>query len=278
LHYAAVPPGDYRFEVEALDPNRRNVSDVVSLAFTIRPPLWRTRWFYLIMAVLATLLSMLVWRWRKRLLLREQAALRELIAQRTSELEAEKSDLVAAREALLHQASHDALTGLWNRPAILEILEREMNRAHREGAQLAVVLADLDHFKQINDTYGHLAGDAILRAAARRMVENIRPYDFIGRYGGEEFLIILPGLSAEEPFSRLTQLHQAMSEKLFLYEGKSFTITSSFGVTSIDAAMMTIEDMVRCADEALYRAKDSGRDCIVFYSRTGQPNPLIETL
>lgn len=276
LHYAAVPPGDYRFEVEALDPNRRNASESASLAFTIRPPWWRTRYFYLLMAMLATLLSMLVWRWRERLLLREQKALQELIAQRTSELQAEKLELVAAREALEHQATHDALTGLWNRPAILEILNREMTRARRERTGLTVVLADLDHFKQINDTYGHLAGDAILHDAAQRMVENIRPYDFIGRYGGEEFIIILPGL-AEEPFSRLTQLHQAISEQPFLYEGKPFRITSSFGAATIDSSMLTVEDMVRCADEALYQAKNSGRDCIIFYARPTEPGPLIET-
>lgn len=276
LHYAAVPPGDYRFDVQALDPNRRNASEVASLAFTIRPPWWRTRYFYLFMAVLATLLSMLVWRWRERRLLHEQKALQELIAQRTSELQSEKTELVAAREALQHQATHDALTGIWNRPAILEILEREMARAHRERARLTVVLADLDYFKQINDTHGHLAGDAILRDAAHRMVQNIRPYDFIGRYGGEEFIIILPGLS-EEPFSRLTQLHQAISDKPFLYEDTSFRITSSFGAATLDRSMMTVEDMVRCADEALYRAKNSGRDCIVFYSSPAQRGPLVET-
>jgi len=276
LHYAAVPPGDYRFEVQALDPNRRNASEIASLAFTIRPPWWRTRSFYLLMALLATLLSMLVWRWRELRLMLEQKALQELIAQRTSELEAEKRELMTAREALQHQASHDALTGLWNRPAILEILDREMTRARRERTKLTVVLADLDHFKQINDTHGHLAGDSILRQAAGRMVENIRPYDFIGRYGGEEFIIVLPGL-AEEPFSRLTQLHQAISERPFAYEDKSFRITSSFGAASLDRSMVTVEDMVRCADQALYRAKADGRNCIVFYTHPAQPSPLVKT-
>lgn len=277
LHYAAVPPGDYRFEVQALDPNRGNRSTIASLDFTIRPPWWRTRYFYLLLAALATLLSMLVWRWRERRLLREQRALQELIAQRTSELEAEKRELMAAREALQHQASHDALTGLWNRPAILEILEREMTRAHRGRTKLTVVLADLDYFKQINDSYGHLAGDAILRQAAARMVENIRPYDFIGRYGGEEFIIILPGL-AEDPPARLTELHQAISDTSFIYEGRPFRITSSFGAASLDRSMMSVEDMIRAADQALYRAKADGRNCIVFHNaRPERPDTFIET-
>ncbi len=276
LHYAAVPPGDYTFEVQALDPNRRNASALVKLSFTIRPPWWKTRYFYLFLALLATALSYLVWRWRERRLLQEQAALKQLIALRTSELEAEKAELMAAREALEHQASHDALTGLWNRPAILEVLDREMSRARREHSNLLVVLADLDHFKQINDTHGHLAGDAILRDAAHRMAENIRPYDFMGRYGGEEFLIILPGFS-EESRARLMQLHKAVSDKPFQFGGKAFHVTSSFGAAALDDNMMAVEDMVRAADEALYQAKDLGRNCIVFHARPGQPWPLIET-
>lgn len=276
LHYAAVPPGDYRFEVQALDPNRGNASAVASLDFTIRPPWWRTRYFYLLLAIVATLLSMLLWRWRERRLLREQRALKELIAQRTAELEAEKRELMAAREELQHQASHDALTGLWNRSAILEILEREMARAHRGRTGLAVVLADLDFFKEINDTYGHLAGDAVLRQAAGRMVENIRPYDFIGRYGGEEFIIILPGL-AEERSARLMQLQQAISEKPFLYEGRTFHVTSSFGAASLDHSMQSVEDMIRAADRALYQAKARGRNCIVFHTtHPGQPDASLK--
>lgn len=276
LHYAAVPPGDYVFEVQALDPNRRNASETVKLAFTIRPPWWKTRFFYLFLALLATALSFAIWRWREQRLLLDQAALKQLIAQRTSELEAEKLELMAAREALEHQASHDALTGLWNRPAILEILEREMARARRERSKLTVVLADLDHFKQVNDTYGHLAGDAILRDAAHRMMENIRHYDFMGRYGGEEFLIILPGF-AEGPEERLMQLHRAVSEKPFDFDGKPFNITSSFGAASLEDSMMVVEDMVRAADEALYQAKDNGRNCIVFHLGPGQPDPLFGT-
>jgi len=270
-HYAAVPPGDYRFEVQALDPDQHNVSPVLFLDFVVRPPWWRTGLFYILLILLVLGLSLLAWKWREQQLLREQQSLERLVAQRTSELEAEKGELVAAREALLHQASHDALTGIWNRSAILEILQREMTRAHREHADLAVVLADLDHFKQINDSHGHLAGDSILRDAAQRMLENIRPYDFIGRYGGEEFLLILPGLSTEEPFSRLTQLHQAMSETPFLYDGKSFRVTSSFGGCGLHDSIMSIEDMVRCADEALYRAKASGRDCIIFHTHPMPP-------
>jgi diguanylate cyclase (GGDEF)-like protein len=141
-----------------------------------------------------------------------------------------------------------------------------MERAQRERTDLAVALADVDHFKHINDTYGHLAGDALLREVAQRMLGSVRSYDFVGRYGGEEFLLVLPGLSAHGPFHRLTQLQQGTSGRPFVYRNRSIHLTTSFGVAWMEQDGMTVEDMVRRADEALYRAKAAGRDRIVFYN------------
>jgi len=276
MHYPAMPPGTYRFEVQALDPDQQRQSAIATLDLSIRPPWWRTRAFYVLLALLSFSLCVLLWHWRERRLIRRQQLLEQLIAQRTSELEAEKIELLAAREALHQQATHDALTELWNRSAILDILQREMDRARREGAPLAVVLADIDYFKKINDTLGHLAGDQILRDAAHRMAQNIRPYDFIGRYGGEEFLIVLSGLADGDPSARLTQLHEALSQRPFLYLAESIRVTSSFGVAWLTPETTEVEDMIRRADEALYDAKASGRNRIVFYTHSAKSSALLD--
>lgn len=172
---------------------------------------------------------------------------------------------MAAREALSHQATRDALTGIWNRSAIIDILIREMDRSRRTGVPLAVVLADIDHFKQVNDTLGHLAGDSILRDAANRMLHHIRPYDFIGRYGGEEFLLVMPGVAVNDPHGRLNQVRLAISTEPFRFEDHSVPVTSSFGAAWYGQGVTVVEDLIRRADEALYRAKAEGRNRVLFY-------------
>ncbi len=169
--------------------------------------------------------------------------------------------LVEAREALRRQATHDGLTGVWNRTAILEILHNELARGSRERAPLAVILADLDHFKRVNDTHGHLAGDAVLREAAGRMRAGLRRYDSIGRYGGEEFLIVLPGCEGEGVAAQGRRLCEAFREQPFWFAGESLAMTCSLGASWTDAPDgAQMEMLVRLADEALYAAKGGGRN------------------
>jgi len=172
-----------------------------------------------------------------------------------------QTQLLAAREALRVQATRDPLTCLWNRYSILDILNRELNRAIREGNGLGVVMADLDHFKKVNDTYGHLAGDAVLREAARRMQASVRNYDAVGRYGGEEFLIVLPGSYESSALLLAERLRETVCAQNISFPEGSLPVTISLGVTGWRrGGQPTPEALIGAADEALYRAKKLGRN------------------
>jgi two-component system cell cycle response regulator len=169
--------------------------------------------------------------------------------------------LMTARDRMKDIASRDPLTGLWNRNEIFRILESELARTKREGSQLAVIMADLDHFKQINDTYGHLAGDSVLRATAAKMQEAVRPYDAVSRYGGEEFLIVVwdcePG-QAEAIGERIREF--ISGSPMDTSEGL-LKVTISIGVaTTTDFPDADPHRLLHAADAALYIAKDAGRN------------------
>ena len=178
-------------------------------------------------------------------------------AQRILELQ---ESLLAAHEALRHEASHDHLTGVWNRSAILDALARERQRNVRDGASLSIAIIDLDHFKKVNDTHGHQAGDGVLREAAQRIRRAIRPYDALGRYGGEEFLVVLPGCGAAEAREIAERIRLQICATAILAGDSSLELTASLGVAGAAGREIDIDALIRAADDALYRAKDAGRN------------------
>jgi two-component system cell cycle response regulator len=186
-----------------------------------------------------------------------------------------QEQLVTTREALRIQATRDYLTQLWNRSSILEILHRELARSERERSPIGVIVADLDHFKAINDTHGHFAGDTALQEAARRMQDSVRIYDSIGRYGGEEFLIVLPGADDCSVQIQAERLRAAIRSKKVQTGEVSLTVTCSFGCTAGVGGEVTAESLIRVADDALYKAKRAGRDCCVVL---GTPKALEPAL
>jgi diguanylate cyclase (GGDEF)-like protein len=172
-----------------------------------------------------------------------------------------QEELVQAREALREQATRDGLTGLWNRTAIFDILQNELARSSRSGAPLIVLMADLDGFKPVNDHFGHMAGDAVLREVAARMKAAVRRYDAVGRYGGEEFLMVLPGCELPSGLAQAERIRGAIDGESFLAGDNEIRLTCSLGAAcAIPPAIPQADDLVREADAALYRAKRQGRN------------------
>jgi diguanylate cyclase (GGDEF)-like protein len=182
---------------------------------------------------------------------------------RQDALEQEKVELLRESNRMRHHAEHDGLTGLWNHRMIVERLGEEMIRALRDRTPLSVVLADVDHFKKVNDSYGHLAGDLVLKEIGAVLSRTLRPYDYVGRYGGEEFLLILPNCGMESALLRAEQLRVAVQSARVLDGETTLQVTASFGVASLLPSHDEAETVIRAVDAALYRAKSSGRNCVI---------------
>jgi diguanylate cyclase (GGDEF)-like protein len=173
--------------------------------------------------------------------------------------------LTTAREALRELAARDPLTAVWNHNSIIDLLAKEFNRAERQNASVGVILADLDRFKSINDTYGHLVGDEVLREVAEYLTHAIRPYDAVGRLGGEEFLIVLPGCDEINALSHAERLRSGLNRiEINTLSGK-IDLTASFGVTVVGPqCRVDARTAIQAADDAMYQAKHAGRDRVEF--------------
>ena len=168
-------------------------------------------------------------------------------------------ELIASREQLRTEAMYDSLTGLLNRAVFFDLFQKEVARAQRYETPLALIMADLDNFKDTNDRYGHLAGDVVLVEAARRLRSSLRVSDSIGRYGGEEFVIVAPGCTANAASLLAERFRLGISSKPIILPSESIFVTMSFGVAGT-SDMSKASGLLRAADEALYRAKSSGKN------------------
>jgi two-component system, cell cycle response regulator len=170
---------------------------------------------------------------------------------------------VEAREQMRFKATHDALTSIWNRGVIMDLLGRELSRSQREAGCTIVLLGDVDHFKSINDTHGHPVGDEVLQEIARRLLLSIRSYDFVGRYGGEEFLIVLNNCAPQFAESRAEEIRKAIGGRPIQTVSGSLQVTMSFGMLlSSDWGVRPVEELLHEVDAALYAAKAAGRNCM----------------
>jgi diguanylate cyclase (GGDEF)-like protein len=246
--FQELPPGTYNFVVVAEDRGHNTFSAPASVSFTLSPPWWRTRLFFTLEGIAAVALLLLVWRWSNLALLAQRKRLQRLVTERTVELQ--------------KLAVTDALTGLLNRGAIMNHLATEAAAARERHLPLCVAIVDLDHFKRINDTLGHAAGDEVLREAARRLASAVRTSDFVGRYGGEEFLVIVRDIQKEFGRERSEALRKAVCASPIVFEGHELSVTASVGVAWSHGDIEVEDALVALADRALYAAKEKGRNCV----------------
>ncbi|PSH03473.1 MAG: diguanylate cyclase response regulator [Acidobacteria bacterium] len=168
--------------------------------------------------------------------------------------------LIKALETTEYRATHDSLTGLYNRAAIMDRFEQEAARCMRADHPLGVIMADVDHFKAINDNYGHLAGDEVLKQLSAHMKSALRPYDSLGRYGGEEFLILAPECGLNEALSIAERIRSSVAKDKLIIDNVEIAVTISVGVSSAQGLGLTVNQLLRSADDALYSAKSNGRN------------------
>ena len=176
--------------------------------------------------------------------------------------------ILELQQRLRFAATHDFLTNLLNRSEILAAIEKELSRSGREGKPTTLMMADIDHFKRINDSLGHAAGDEVLKEVARRLKSDLRPYDVVGRYGGEEFVIILPGCDLTTGARRANEIRNLVAKDPILTPFGTTTATVSVGVTAISNHTDSVSDLLREADVCMYAAKRQGRNRVEFLSGT----------
>lgn len=261
VRYPRLEPGPYKFEALVVDGATGAVSSPAEFSFVIAPRWWQSRPLRLALVLIIALAVLLAWRWSLQLLVRQKRHLEAAVHRRTEDLEREKAELLRTREQMRHFAEHDDLTGLWNHRIVIERLRQEVDRSRRERTPLSVILVDLDHFKKVNDTHGHPAGDLVLKEIGAIFQAAVRSYDWVGRYGGEEFLLIFPGSGFSGARQRAEQLRAAV-QAAHIHDGHTaIPVTASFGVASGFPA--NYEVLIHAADAALYRAKDNGRNCVM---------------
>jgi len=172
-----------------------------------------------------------------------------------------QDSLIQAREALRDQAMHDPLTLLLNRRATLDFLLSELSRATRDLKPLTVMMVDIDHFKLVNDRFGHPAGDGVLCEVSRRLRASLRAYDIVGRFGGEEFLVVAPGCDVSPGLTRAERLREVVCSQPVTLKDLAINVTVSVGVATLrEPKPQDLEALLAAADEALYRAKERGRN------------------
>ncbi len=284
--YTNLPSGKYTFKVRAANNDGVWNDEAQSLEILVLPPWWETWWFQILAIVGGVLLVYSVIQLRIKAVQARNRELESHVLERTKELEESQNQLnqvnnelqakleaiTALEKEVRELAIHDALTGLFNRHYLSERLKAEYSRAERTKKPISFLLMDIDHFKKINDAYGHQAGDHALKMLAQSLLSHIRQSDIACRYGGEEFMVILPDTDAAAAEKKAEVFRKSVHDLKIEFEGQVFSITLSIGIAVFPEHGVENDQILSHADAALYAAKKSGRDKVVIYSPDGMNN------
>ncbi|HET6597435.1 MAG TPA: histidine kinase N-terminal 7TM domain-containing protein [Anaerolineales bacterium] len=206
----------------------------------------------------------------------ERKQVEKRLRQANDKLQGQLIEIGMLQSKLREQAIRDPLTNLFNRRYLEETLERELSRAARENYPICLIMMDIDHFKRVNDTYGHEAGDLVLKAISEALSEHSRRGDFACRFGGEEFVVVMPNMNLETAYERAEHLRQSLNLLRVPYEYYSLSVTISMGIACYPENGQTRETILRAADQAMYGAKEAGRDHILSYNQLQIPEKVLE--
>ncbi len=233
---------------------------------------WLTQEYLTIMALVAFGLALLMreigdhrktLRANQRALQASKVRLEERVRERTLELQQANEALAAANRKLAITAATDELTGLANRRHFYDRAARELERLRGAGSTASVIMIDLEHFKEINDSFGHEAGDGVLRSIQEPLLQSLRPRDLTGRIGGEEFLVLLSGEPLDTALAVARRIRQAIEDAVFVHRDCRLPVTASLGVAQWDGHS-SLDALINSADEALYLAKQKGRNQVAW--------------
>lgn len=260
--YNYLPQGQYLFEVQAGNSDEVWSENTATLSFSVASPFWNTPLFYAACLLALVAVSVNLHKWRLALLKKQKEQLESIVEERTRQLQIKNNQLKKAHKEMESLAATDALTGLINRRRMIELLEYELLRYKRNGMPFVVAMADLDDFKQINDTHGHDCGDFILKKVGNRILTLIRAQDVVARWGGEEFLLLLPNTDIQGGGTVLEKIRQNIAESKFGYSSEmTLTVSMTIGYCQIDEGI-SIDELIKRADSSLYKGKDQGKNCV----------------